>query len=429
MTAPRVTVRSALLIANLIGAISLPGCSGSGDSGLGVHRFIEESSPEGTLATSTGAPKYTDPLFRFEEVTDLKEDERPASLLSRVSRVLADEHGDLYVVDSGNSRIAVFDPTGRYVRDIGGQGEGPAEYGYPDLVRVRKGVVSIYDGRSRRLLQFRTDGTFIHDVTVPRSMRSGVVHFERLDDGRVIHVRSGDGVPQFRRRVGEPILEQYAVTFLSSDEDTLKTLRTAPLQVGRYVDLNQGTGTPSIFPSYTILGPRQTVVVDPDLGILVSEGQGQVLIIYGLDGRPSRRIRVAFPAEPVEEAERVAFREEGRRLMEENPDERSRQFIKGQMDAAQFADSRAPWNSAHLDDFGYIWLWEPHIRAVDEEESGTPVRVLAPSGEYLGECVLPAGIMGISRGLFIASQTDPETDLQHITVYRILPAIPGLSYP
>lgn len=71
--------------------------------------------------------------FRFELAENLILEGGPEKNLSfgRVWDVKADDQGNIFVLDSGNQRIPEFDGTGKYLRTIGRQGQGPGEFQSP----------------------------------------------------------------------------------------------------------------------------------------------------------------------------------------------------------------------------------------------------------------------------------------------------------
>ena len=70
-----------------------------------------------------------------------------------------DAFGHLYVLDSGNDRVQVFDSGGTYVRTMGGPGQGPGRLSSPSGMWVfADGGVIVADTRNRRLQPFGPGG-------------------------------------------------------------------------------------------------------------------------------------------------------------------------------------------------------------------------------------------------------------------------------
>jgi hypothetical protein len=88
-------------------------------------------------------------------------------LFNRVSDIDVDRSGNIYVVDSGNTRIQVYDSSGHYVQTIGQKGQGPGEFDF--LEQIDLGLnkkICTYDGNSHRISIFSTNGSLIKDFLI-----------------------------------------------------------------------------------------------------------------------------------------------------------------------------------------------------------------------------------------------------------------------
>lgn len=88
------------------------------------------------------------------------------------------EH-EIYVLDVGNKRVAVFNLGGEFVRAFGRAGEGPGEFGLgsarsingPDIA-VSDDQVFVNDARQRKIHVFETDGKIVGSYVVNRGRTS-----------------------------------------------------------------------------------------------------------------------------------------------------------------------------------------------------------------------------------------------------------------
>ena len=88
--------------------------------------------------------------------------------------VTLDEMGRVWIVDFQANEVRVFDGDGRFVRTIGGRGEGPAEFmGIGRVRRGPEGEMWVEDNRLERYEIFDTAGTRIGGQRYP-SRSSGV---------------------------------------------------------------------------------------------------------------------------------------------------------------------------------------------------------------------------------------------------------------
>jgi len=73
-----------------------------------------------------------------------------------------DKDGNIYVMDSGNHRIQVFDPAGNYLKTIGREGKGPGEFQVLFSMDINDdGNLYIYDSGKRSMERFDREGKFI----------------------------------------------------------------------------------------------------------------------------------------------------------------------------------------------------------------------------------------------------------------------------
>ena len=86
-----------------------------------------------------------------------------------------DATGNLHILDSGNYRVVVIDPRGRFVKTIGRAGEGPGEFGFTfHLVVWRDGRLAVNDLQNNAIHMFGAGGEYDHSMKLPAhiSLRS-----------------------------------------------------------------------------------------------------------------------------------------------------------------------------------------------------------------------------------------------------------------
>ena len=401
----------------IILVLTVSGCASIPES---RHSFTIDEIDGVLTALNKGGPKYLDPLFSYEEVLTLQQTEdETASLLYLPSVILMDEAGFFYIQDSGNYRIAVFSPDGRYSHSVGRQGEGPGEFQYLSLLSVRDDIITVHDSWLQRTSLFRTDGTLIRSVS--RQTTSGGRYIELYpgpDDTRITLSQVWEGGDNEYR------YEHLRVVTLNTDGDTLGLMESTAVPFGyRFNDQNIRSTTPIHF------GARPQAVILPAEGILISSGTEPELNWYDLTGNLLRRIRIDMERETItpEERRRIIDQAEGR-ISEASSDLR-RTLAKLQREHMQILDSKDFWSDLIVDNTGFIWLQKPGDAFGIQAEQGVTHRVLSPDGEYLGDSTWPVAEGWISRGHFLTYQEDADTGEQQAVVYRIMPAFRGLKYP
>lgn len=102
------------------------------------------------------------PSLRISE-----EKEGSHAAFTRISDLIADAEGSIFIVDGRIQEIRVFDSTGTYLRTIGRMGRGPGEFTLLHSVGFLNDTLWTLDVTLRRLTLFDRDG----EVLVARSVR------------------------------------------------------------------------------------------------------------------------------------------------------------------------------------------------------------------------------------------------------------------
>ena len=404
----------------------LAACSGSelspGDDTFRVH---EDAGV--TISESPGVPEYSGPIFLYEELFELEQDEsRPETLLNVGAGYVMDESGQIFVFDYGDCRVAVFDQNGRYLRDFGRRGEGPGEFSYVRYSWMRDGVVAVYDVVQYRASLLTTDGGFIGSLTRagsgPIMTVAPVMRMLRtifpLPDGRIVHVFEEE-----RGFRAEQQATRASATLVSPEGDSLRTFATAWLEHPTYRSPRGIPGRKSIM--FTSVPQIQ---VDLDHGILIADPREPVLHWYGFDGDLKRVLRLGLEPEPVTREERDAIERHFHDMIE-NAVGRRRESFEETWENTVIPDHKSFWSTVPVDDYGFHWLRDYDDWTQPREARQWSHKVYNPEGEYLGSSTWPLHVASITRGHFVGRTLDEESGGYRYPVYRIRPAVEGLSYP
>ena len=141
------------------------------------------------------------PLVRSIELVPL-ETHGDDFLGSGTSLILAD--GNYLLVDTGNKKLHLYGPDGKFLNRVGREGRGPGEYHSLLNVLYADGRIYVYQGDAS-LLVYRPDGTLEQVVTLPAE---GGNAFFPLEDGYLAYIgnlRAGDDMIQWVREGQEPV--------------------------------------------------------------------------------------------------------------------------------------------------------------------------------------------------------------------------------
>jgi hypothetical protein len=80
-----------------------------------------------------------------------------------------DPAGNAFILDSGNKRIQVFGPDGKYVRTIGRRGQGPGEFESLSSISIdRQGNFHVLDSAQRRIQVFTPRGEVLKTTPITK---------------------------------------------------------------------------------------------------------------------------------------------------------------------------------------------------------------------------------------------------------------------
>jgi len=375
-------------------------------------RITEESGV--VIAETRGGPKYSDPIFSIEEVVRIREEEsEEGSLLIRPQWMGLDEDEMIYVFDGfsafNETRLVVYNQNGSYSHVIGRKGRGPGEYLDPQLISINKGTVTLFERSLRRISRFSRDGSFIRLFTCAPSEAPPDKVYLDSDENRVIIYATRTGNWN----------SQKAVVY-SPEGKLLGTVETP--RVRRYDGMETSRAkvqTPPHFNGQALIN-YSTIH-----GILTTDGNEAVVNWYDFSGELVKVYDLGLKSGPVTEEDRALADSYFRNLwLDGGPvgEELYRSWVKED----KFPQSRAFWNGATIDKFGYLWLDDPssHFHATERH-----YRVVNPDGEYLGDCYLPQGNVRITRGHYLLINENIRTGERNLIVYRIIPTVNGLEYP
>ena len=127
-----------------------------------------------TIVNNPKEPMYSGDVFSLEEDLVLGKEEKEEYLFVRIT-LDVDENENIYVLDSRNSNIRVYDKNGIYKKTIGKRGEGPGEMVGPIGIQITpQNEIMINNSTRRRLPFFSLSGEYLRQIslsTIPMSPR------------------------------------------------------------------------------------------------------------------------------------------------------------------------------------------------------------------------------------------------------------------
>ena len=110
-----------------------------------------------------GEPLYGEIKLELEEDLSIGNEEDENYLFYRIRDIQVDTDGNIYVLDSGNHRVQVFNNNGNYIYTIGKKGQGPGEFNAPTRLQLddETGNIYVVDYMLRKIIIFEKEGKYI----------------------------------------------------------------------------------------------------------------------------------------------------------------------------------------------------------------------------------------------------------------------------
>ncbi len=359
-------------------------------------------------------------------------------MFAEVSGVGFDAEDNLYVLDRQSKRVMVYDRTGRFLRQIGKEGQGPGELIQPlQLLMGGDGTVIVSDVGRFGYAVFRTDGTFVRNVRseglVP-NMRTGMGWHPR---GGVVstflQLPGQQPGPPPQGSTAEPVMlvpfggGAPTRIFAVPNHDRVSQSTSSGAGGGQQVRMTRRP--PPAFTPSTLVG------VLPDGNVALSFTSGYTVRIVDLDGQTLRYLQRPVRTRLVTDRDREQARQARREAMATGrgrvtismgggggggtpglaaPSNAEIERLMGEM---EFADTVPALQGLRVSPSGKLLV----ERAGTSVGDPGPVDVVTPQGQYLGTFTGVGLPDAISRSGLAAFVEDDEDGVQRVVV-RQLPA-------
>ena len=142
-------------------AISLMGCDTSSAEGSGAWQVEHENVDGIEVVRTVSGSVWDTPMELVEELSIGVLDGDEVYMFGRIGAVAPDGRGGVYVFDGLVPALRHYDAEGRHVRTLGGEGEGPGEYGDAVLGMglLSDGRLVLRDPRNGRFTFYAPDGS------------------------------------------------------------------------------------------------------------------------------------------------------------------------------------------------------------------------------------------------------------------------------
>lgn len=353
-------------------------------------------------------------------------------MFGEVSGVVFDAQENLYVLDGQAKRVMVYDRAGRFIRQIGKEGQGPGELIAPmQMALGADGTVIISDLARRAYSLFRPDGTFVRNVAMEGMMpefgaplrwhpRGGVVSTFREPPRDRIQPGTATITENTLPLAFQPIAGGAPTQLFSIPRtSTTQTSSSAPGQV-----MMRRTPPP-------VFTPRVLFGTLPSGQTALSFTSGYTVRILDQNGQTLRYLQRPLRARLTTERDRERAREQERERMASGrgmmritmggpggggtpPPAPRMPSVEQRLAELRFADTIPALQGLLVTPSGKLLVERTGANVGDPG----PVDVITPAGQYLGTFAGTGLPDAISRGGLAAYVEEDEDGVQRVVVRR-----------
>jgi hypothetical protein len=357
--------------------------------------------------TNIGPTAWADTSgWRLVEELVISPPEGSPGELSGTRGLVADEVGNVYVMQREPIRIAVFGLDGTWLREIGREGDGPGEF-RDGMLGIVGDTLFVQDPSNARLTTFRTDGSFI--AVHPSQCCAFTSRLPVLADGRALILG-----PSPNQSAGV----RGAWYYTRMDGTVTDTM---PIQVRReqersdYWEVVRGTGQDQTISAINIpIKASEKVTMRRDGKLLRGRNDSYRLVIGNNFSDSLRLIVATAPSIIVTEAER----DSAYQATLAQVDEDWREAYAAVAKLTDIPDTWPVWTNVTSDADNHVWVALPGDRG-----AYSMFQVFTPEGTLLGNVPAVVG-SNLFDGFWTRDRIyvgdEDENGLPIIRVFRIV---------
>jgi hypothetical protein len=376
-------------------------CGGdAADTALNVP--VIDTAPSGVVHVSNPGPTRwsgTDG-WHFEEALVVQPEEGSPGEISEIAGLVADDYGNIYVMQRSPTTIKVYGPDGTWLRDIGREGAGPGEF-RNGMLGIHHDTLVVQEPNGSRMSTFLTDGTYL--ATHPSQCCWYTSSFTVLQTGQAVIMGpspEGRGAYYLTRMDGTA----SDTIVMPDDDDDAGGYWEIVRRSGQNVSVNRGN-----IPNR----PTDTGGLRGD-GKIVRGNTGSYSLVIGTDWRDTLR---TFSAPSTPSSITIAERDS---IFQEAVDNQHEDWRDAFLEVAKASDiptARLPWTGVFTDPALRAW-----VRIPPTDGDNGCYDVFDADGILLGRVASPDRSIdnGFWAGDRVYLSDESESGLPIVRVFRLI---------
>jgi hypothetical protein len=319
---------------------------------------------------------------------------------SRIQGVAFDSSDNLYVLDSRNFRVVVFDRSGRFVRQFGKQGSGPGELRNPvGLLLTSANEVVVNDSRHRALTVYNSSGEYVRQIPMAGVADPPRDQLYSLPDGSIMALSGG--YPTTEGRFARILL------FPSAAAQAATEIVREPTTPMLDVRMNPGASGPSSLRRTAVYAPEAFLALTADGLPVLSNEAAYRLRFFDRSGQQVKTVSRPITPMPVTRETREAY------LSRASRERRAAGVPPDFPYEMPFAEVIAVVKAMRSDAAGRIW-----VQRRENDGLPGPIDIIASGRSYVGTLRNQQLPDAFSRTGLLAYVVTDEMGVERVAVRR-----------
>jgi hypothetical protein len=328
--------------------------------------------------------------------------------------------GTIVVANSGTHQLRYYTADGALVTTAGRRGDGPGEFQrLIGLVRLPGDTVGAIDARHPRLSVFDPGGRFARDIGLASNPLQYLAIVGQFGDGTFLatsqRMRTSSDLSNRTSGPARDTIRLVHVDATAAVVDTIGSFPNTRVTV-KMVDMG-GRSTPISIP--VAFSPMTQVTAG--LGAAyVGVSDTYEIGAYSPSGKLMRLIRRAQPSRLVAEEDKARWRDRMRAQSLPSTSPRMRQTMQTMLDALanpDFAEIMPAFRRLLVDAEGDLWVSDYQ----GSDSTRQYLSVFDQDGRLLGTVVLPQRLLVTEIGTdYVLGHTTDETEVEHVELYALI---------
>ncbi len=353
----------------------------------------------------------TEPIADIQLTRDQSFGDSDDVFIGNIRDMVVDDQGRVFIADTHQNTVHVFNPDGSITTRIGRQGQGPGEFQGIYSMAIHQNQLYVYDYPLYRITTFSLD-SFEHTHIINLNPENWG-HIEELDGRFPTHFFIIDDNTILQRfvqisqpdQIGEPTFSRHYL--LNKDGEIISDLIYEQRGV-EYLVSTYGGGINFLAPPFI----RSSLMAISANGNIFSAWSEEFLIkVYNLEGNYVRAFYYPYNQSSLDRREILD-------LYSDQPD------LQETYRSTEFPES---WPALHFmmsDDENRLW-----VSTISDDDEHYTWLVLSENGELLARFDWPGNrlnrdvtnleLIVVKNGYLYSHEVDDDTGLQQIVRYRI----------